>query len=179
MRRILFHTAAGVSFVLLVSLCVIWVRSYWRLDNVIIHPTPTRSWDISVFAGRIAFTSQAGFPHPEETGTVTYFAGRLIDSGSHPNPNADAHWAALGFEYERFDDKLAAVRPEPYWFIAIPLWFVAYILALLPCIWLWKSRRRRQFFQRAGEGRCPRCAYDLRPTQSPNCPECGSTRWLD
>ena len=57
---------------------------------------------------------------------------------------------------------------DTYYFVAVP------VLPILPVSWMcaraWSRRRTRN---RAAQGLCPACGYDLRASQN-RCPECGT-----
>lgn len=56
--------------------------------------------------------------------------------------------------------------------VAMPYWFVAAVLTLLPLQWRLDVARGRREQRRHGAGQCRACGYDLRATPD-RCPECG------
>lgn len=53
--------------------------------------------------------------------------------------------------------------------IAVPHWFLALLLAIIPALYFGAAIRSRR---RHRGGHCPQCGYDLRATPD-RCPECG------
>jgi hypothetical protein len=171
-RRKLFTLAAGVSAVLCVGVCVLWVRSYWVSDN----------WVRDVPAGRIGMGSERGrivwrhvsylrgtrvvFNAPVGYQTVPVTATGV---GSSPTP---ASWS---FARSRMFFEHAVGRPPAVSGLvdvedfAVPLWAPVLTASVLPAIWLLLRMAGRM---RAAAGLCPACGYDLRATPD-RCPECG------
>ena len=71
---------------------------------------------------------------------------------------------AFGFEWTNLNFKTSYPG-----FIAIPYWFIAFLLAALSC---WSLLRRRSQRARFLPGHCRACGYDLRGSGG-RCPECG------
>jgi hypothetical protein len=141
MRRRLFTLAAALSAALCVAVCALWVRSYWRHDEVLLRDAMVTSADGSLDVLR--WPAGQGFtlvpvqtPYGMEHALV--FPGR-------PSP------------------------PPPHLY-HFPYALVAPLLALPAMAYLvWDRRRRRRLARRPGY--CLQCGYDLRatPGRCPEC----------
>jgi hypothetical protein len=167
MRRAFFTFAAGISAVLFVAFCLLWVRS-WVLQ--------TSEWVASSWPGTAIEVRSAG-------GRLFFFrhtvAGTL-PRGPQPwqyqryentldfEPPGAPH-GLLGIEY-RYSAQLGG--DKTLW-LTLPDWAPALCFAILPAAWLTlEVRRRRRRDRRLTHGLCPACGYDLRATMD-RCPECG------
>jgi hypothetical protein len=178
MRRKLFTIAAGVSAVVFVGVCVLWVRSYWRADEW--------GWErCDAYEG--APFDYVGPPHETRCAVSRrgrIWLGRTIDTVTY-SPNALSGWYHRPKEID--DPRLdgGSFRPAAdvwntdnaidgnYDGVVIPYWAIA-MTALLPTVPL--IRRvvvRRLRSRRSRSGFCRACGYDLRATPD-RCPECGA-----
>ena len=168
MTRWLFTILAALSLLMCVAVCVLWVRSYRRMDGV-------RYWSPQVVRfvfsdhGRIYVVFASPVEHDKRGWEL-----ETLDVQDRPSvwerDAGDANYAAdlLGFGYINADgleglaDRLRAVT--------IPHWFVCLTSAASPARRAWKALRRRRH---ACAGLCASCGYDLRATPG-RCPECGA-----
>ena len=176
MKRIgrhLFTTAAAVSLLLFVALCVLWARSYGRTDALYLQTD----------AGFRALDVSSG-----------YF-GVQVNQGDHTLPNGLQY--RLMYPYTPYHMAVAYGPAQPGdtfvsyelrdagWYTVqnggrmrtatgcAPLWYFAVALALLPVTWTTARVRERLRKRRRRAGCCPVCGYDLRATPD-RCPECGA-----
>src|SRR5436305_632643 len=66
-RRKLFTLAAGVSAVLNVGACVLWVRSYWVADSVS-RSQPKGYWELSTNRATVGLSTERVFGDGVEVG---------------------------------------------------------------------------------------------------------------
>jgi hypothetical protein len=150
MRRKLFTLAAGVSAVLFVGACVLWVRSWWIDDSVQwrrrIDGNTIETWSLQTAAGQVGLSGEQNWAPNLPVGS-------------------DLSWASA-----------AASRVPPRWVSqgSIPGWHLMVYTGALPLWWAVRSlyptltrRSRRRL------GLCIHCGYDLRTTPD-RCPECGA-----
>lgn len=191
MKRLLywaFRLAAVASTLLFVATCVLWMRSYWRID-VLTGKFGDLKWDrdvhfnpvtIAVYRGRdgLAFEIESAGGkvafyrtkyHLAGPGLIgvnrsgSYPAGTAADARQFINDYSGHH--ALGCTFMRrggreFDTE-ALVMPWPVAALA------AALLPLASAVRLLSLRRKRQ------SGLCRSCEYDLTGNTSGTCPECG------
>lgn len=191
MRRFARHILNGLtvlSMLLCVAMCVLWVRSYWREDQVAMF----------LLTKRIPTTpppateSVSWFPHEYQKGISTRAGSGVgisyLSLGSNEGSGLSTYcrWSvhkdvlAHAWYYQTLAaDKMARMRWDhetDTWHCAVLFrdWFAASLLAVLPLfrVGLWNIARHRK---RANSGCCVSCGYDLRA--SPDlCPECGMAR---
>jgi hypothetical protein len=175
MRRKLFTFAAGMSAVLCVLVCVLWVRS-GRHGVLLSHTAGpsagggqvTCQTDFSSAGGRLGFSCErvgnAGMPPHWERQEIT--ADDLSNADWWDDAPARFRFAGVQFDANR---PLAAAD-DSFVQVYAPHWLAALLFALLPAIWVTGLVRRRR---RVRGQRCAACGYDLRATPE-RCPECGT-----
>ena len=180
-RRKLFTLAAGMSAVLFVGVCVLWVRRY-SASNVLplANAADGDRRTVAPERGRVRFIRSA-----EPLMTVVH-----ADGSESPNqvvsPPAD-WYVAPSTESQRFlpgvvrRDTLMNLlgewrRPGPRRIgreVELSYVLPTTLLALAPAVWGWRQVGRWRRLRRRN-GLCIRCGYDLRATPD-RCPECGSS----
>jgi hypothetical protein len=164
-KRLLFNTAAAMSLVLFVAMCVAWARwgwlghfDKWRRGtsntggNVIVAGGKLYLWRI---VSPAPWWRPAPLSHTHEMGSFEPAAILQVDF--------------LGFGFAR-NSGVFQGSPNIETWIILPLWSLVLLTAVLPLAWLVTSRRRRR---RLREGCCAVCGFDLRATPE-RCPECGT-----
>jgi hypothetical protein len=180
MQRQLLTLCSGVSLLLCVAVCVLWVRSYWFIDAFNRHrigpgdpPSFVRRDALYTEAGGIGFNSlwhvdpaMQGWAWPRHDTPWRYVHERRVE-GTPIRPK----WSWLGFA--RFDwgnppgTGLRGFR--------IPLWLLALLFGALATPWLMRASGRLRARGRRRSGLCAACGYDLRAHGGgERCPECGS-----
>jgi hypothetical protein len=154
-----------LSALLCLASVAMWVRSYFRLDQLVYAADVPHRLTICVGSTNGTFyacvyTDRRQF---DELG----MPGWEYSSYSDPFSLAeeDTLLGRLGFGYVRSHDPKLAM---PFYSQAnVPSWFLAAVSAVAPALWL--IRRRRRILA----GHCQACGYDLRETPQ-RCPECGA-----
>lgn len=183
MKRPIFTILAALSFLLLLIVLTIGVRSFAVADGW--------SWSDGVrvetagyqIAWRKSFIVQRGRAYliaDRAMGAASAFSSRLTPDmaalgtqlfGTNPD---GFHF--LGFEHDvqMGYSFIASVRHPPPVDITrtwvIPLWPILILTAIFPALWAIEWRRARR---RMCATHCARCGYDLRATPD-RCPECGA-----
>ena len=163
MVRRLVNLLAVVSAVLLVAVLTIWLRSYFRGDDLAYTWTAANQWHRKVsltwLSGQFSLT-RSGWSAPGSDIETGWSLGQR-----HPRPGYDMDGGFGGIQHRRVthtDRWLSEIR--------VPIWVVVVALAVLPTVAAVRWLRDRQ---RARAGLCPVCGYDLRATPG-RCPECGA-----
>jgi hypothetical protein len=172
-----FNIVAGVSLVLFLATSVLWVRSYWR----------TEWFEIGNATRFRTFGSSSGRMYA--AGWTNYARNYGWDAHSSGKPFGQARFAGLGnvvtMPYTANGVGVMTLnrslrRFGPFLFgtgtggddvaVVVPHWAPAALTLALPAAWY---IRRRRVHRSSMQGRCPKCAYDLRATPE-RCPECGA-----
>jgi hypothetical protein len=174
MRRLarhLFTFCSVVSLLLIVAVCLLWVRSYWVADIVergIVRLSERDASGISV-RGQLALNINPTRQMPE-TPTWRWYCYTRTESPAmwDINYGETSGQGNVGpFLLARYDDP---EDHEVFYDLVTPHWAVALLSAVLPFMRLrsfFTSVCRRRFRQ------CSNCGYDLRATPD-RCPECGA-----
>jgi hypothetical protein len=187
MRRRLLNCIAAVMLVLSAVFIAAAVAGFWVYPRLVIEDWNKTSYMLFAIRGELCFNLQYSAFYPE-TGEHVFFAAPPAHTPFAPFP-ADGFWNRRGF-WARVDSSLGRSPPAhpwkaPAWFgwiglvhdkpvssltVAIPLWLLILMPALLPTCLIWRFVRTRR---RIGDGHCRNCGYDLRATPD-RCPECGT-----
>jgi hypothetical protein len=169
----LFNSLTILSLLLCLATLALWVRSYWRFDELTERSGSTgRIPGFSSNFGEVSVSFFRLSPDVPESAIrwryETYRADREYVNSTWVNrfPKSSCT-SLLGFGY-RVDDN--AALGSSYRAAYFPHWFLVLLLAILPAIGL-RSILGTRRENRAGL--CPRCGYDLRATPD-RCPECGT-----
>jgi hypothetical protein len=181
MNRRLLNLLTAMSLLLCLAVVVLWVRSYWVLDEWyrdrrVRTAAGGKAAVVSVVSGGAELTCRVGrMDHPWVFGPKTGAEwwpppGQTLSSAQwRRDPwRGRATWP-MSFRFDAFPQDQPVV-----WTVVAPHWAPAAALALLPLVRTVPLLRRRT--RRAGL--CLQCGYDLRATPD-RCPECGRTSALD
>ena len=161
MKRRLFTTLSALSLLLLVAVCVMWVRSHVAEDILYVQTT-SRMYGASSEDGTLVFFTW-GDPDPQEKLWGYKMLPTTGEKMSKMRTRTVRHADVLGFGYFA-----GAMHRQSYRALTAPIWCAAMLSTLfLACsVLYWRRTRRRP-------GLCPSCGYDLRATPD-RCPECGA-----
>jgi hypothetical protein len=166
MRRLLrwaFNLASVVSALLFVGVCVLWGRSHWLAESVIL-PMGKGAVLIENLRGAFVLTPVG------DRSRVRHEIPRYQRS---PAMSFEpAYWSGSPEEFYFMGFGRYVVKGGGYLTLVAPSWFLA-AACLLPAATWWVARLRRGRREVRGAGLCPSCGYDLRATTD-RCPECGA-----
>ena len=164
----LFNIVALILIAISLFFAVMWIRSYWRSDDVYRQATP-HAWSLTSQNGGLTagwreynglILMQAEL-HFVSRPAVRVFIGRR-------------RWSLAGFARADFDYTVGKSSPytlhDDYW--TVPYWFLFVVACVVPAIWTVIRYRERRARTRQLNGRCVFCGYDLRGSPV-RCPECG------
>ena len=166
MRRLarhLFTFCSAASLVLLVAVCVLWARSYWRGDAVS-WGTPAGRAGVESVRGRLIVGRLAVPP----AALANIPRGRVITSA--PADEAAAAVLEPGWSFATVQTSRVRTPGMTAEDVRIPYWLLAVATGVLPAWWL---RRRARARRVRLLGPCPSCGYVLRASPQ-RCPECGA-----
>jgi hypothetical protein len=192
MRRRVFNILTALSLLLFVATVVIWVRSYWRADQLGYGRVRTDTYPVyngilvaSTHGGlRIQPIRYSGKPLPPDAYAHLPIGWQWTTFTAEPYPlspeatgDERSLWNRIGFEAKMvgFDVpeglQLISYRVTV---VTLPYYSVALLTGILPfvraCLW---GRRYHRSKKRSRLGLCLTCGYDLRATPD-KCPECGT-----
>ena len=176
-RRWLFNGMAVVSVVLWCAGAIIWVRSEWFCDSLMVGHTRNFlfAWGQGDY-GYLVWTSKGEVGFGESGPFENPFS-------SHSRPGESRTWQ---FSYQsgtatpfisvpplvRYAYGFGWVQMGSADIVILPLWLLLVVVSIWPLLWI-RSILGIRRFQRAG--RCLTCGYDLRATPD-RCPECGTVQ---
>jgi hypothetical protein len=164
--RRLFAILSALSLLLFVTVCALWIRSYFVADDL------RGSWTKQLDDLSIGLLCDSGGFHisiyriSRTSVDPDVEAGRRL-SWSKSRPKGqwnDGLW--FGSHRNNFRIGPTAFATT---LLAVPAWAAVLLAAVLPTAWLLKTLRARH----RPPGLCPSCGYDLRATPH-RCPECGA-----
>lgn len=195
--RLLIHTLAWLSLILLVLMAGLWIRSYWIVDEWSWSSGKAVAyWPDWSLRRDYEFRSEQGKCQWEiETRGAADGHSLFMWSRTPVDPSGVSNrWTILHFPPRQlctfFGFVYANCRGLPDSFnyrpsvdqrtldlagvtlYQAPYWFPAILLAVLPA-WRAISFLRRWGDRRLAHGFCPKCGNDLRATPE-RCPECGT-----
>ena len=168
MTRRLLNLLTGLSLLLCVAVCVLWVRSYatsqflgWSNPSCFVGALSMRGLvrlEYGTYPGDDQGWSHVAYPSPPN-GLWQEALARDRRGG----PLKAIGVAAARVDYQADGSRVRRALYLPHWLLAgttlaAPLWSLFRTM---------RSRRRR------GTGVCRSCGYDLRATPE-RCPECGT-----
>jgi hypothetical protein len=179
-KRRLFAILSALSLLLLVAVCVLWVRSY-TYSELLWYQPGAAGYSIYSARGELGMRRRGDDASGTRPVHAWGYYGGAPGIGRYVPPYAETRW--LGFWFESGSDSfrgrpavgaIPATPPGlvPYVAIVIPHGLLALLGALLPVVWGVSLIRRVR--ARGRDGLCPSCNYDLRATPG-RCPECGNT----
>ena len=194
-RRRLFNFAAAGSLSLLLATVGLWVRSYWRYDDLerLWHDAPNLHTDmfyaysncgLLVFSyGRFSYATQVqladdvAFMWPQGTSESIRISSYPADRGYNLGLAGNRWWNWIGFRITQanqplhiVDNPSNAVDWNTRRWVNVPNWAFTGVFAALPACWFISYPRRGS--KKAGV--CSRCSYNLTGNASGVCPECGT-----
>jgi hypothetical protein len=141
----LLSIAAAISLLACAAICVVWVRSFYVIENETIV-TPTATYEIGSGGGALAV--------------------QRVEPG-----DGDFRWMRPSLRFsvlglELIEGRLN--RRRPWMLLLMPYWVPAGLAAILPMGWILARAHRETTTARR---RCPECGHDRDPAHP--CPSCG------
>lgn len=144
--------------ILLLSTLVLWVRSYWIVDEVSWLDSSSFRYGLATNSGRFELSKDKMF---------WGHSGHGLDySTGAPSKATNVEWSCCGLAKSHFGNSFT-VDIDVY---SAPIAYFALFFALCMFLKIRAARCRRRGDQY--ERRCPGCGYDTRATPD-RCPECG------
>jgi hypothetical protein len=179
LARYLFTLCSMVSLLLCVVACVLWARSCFAFDEFLQvawngstgrHSQRTVAWE----RGRLFVSYRSMDLPPGRTYTqfrlpAPMWRHRVIRKSTG---DYEFRWWQAEFSGAGVGRGAVNLTWDRSYQVAIVLWPVIPLTAVLPLLWLRRVRRDRRA-REMGSGLCPACGYDLRASPG-RCPECGA-----
>jgi hypothetical protein len=165
----LFTLLSAVSLLLLVTICVLWARSYLHSEMVSVDVGTNANpalFGVEYGGGGIGFGLRRIYLNATSLPPTYRRWVYLRSEPQHPiaRANTPRVVGALGFGIVT-----DATTDSAIWGAAMPCWFAALMTGFLPARGFLHWRRSRRL---KASGRCLHCGYDLRASPH-RCPECG------
>ena len=158
MARRLLNLLTALSLLLCVAVCVLWVRSYWREDQLgyewSADPSVSHKSEFESDGGEVWVGRKRRNQPPIDGGPGFYWDLSKPGSGG-------VGWFSTDWE---------GMDAWGSWGVGVPHWFLTLAFAVPPAVGVIRAHRKRR---RLRFGLCRACGYDLRATLD-RCPECGS-----
>jgi predicted RNA-binding Zn-ribbon protein involved in translation (DUF1610 family) len=167
--RAVFHFTAVMSALLLLASLVLWPVSYQLDATIKFHHFQAASFQIRSMNGTVSFI----WVSLQSSNPFTGFRIKYRHPHARLNLAHNADYRVLDFGLSKGGGFSASGVRTTYF--VVPWWFLTALLAILPILWLWRSRSCRKLT--AETSMCPSCGYDLRgsiPAGATYCPECGT-----
>ncbi len=188
--------AGGISFLALLLVMHLWVRSYFIAEVLCFEPVaapeefaspmPGKAgrwhyqWNLASSRGKVqAERRNLGIGSESSVGIQHYHPGNPeVLVVLKPQDALDMDWHCGGMEYFRRDRGYKITPPVKYWtwgflIVTVPYWLLVVTTAILPAIVGARLVRRVRRRRRIARGMCLSCGYDLRGGGG-ICPECGT-----
>jgi hypothetical protein len=178
---------AASSLLLCVAACVLWWRSYGRVDEAVnfrLDPEG-RTWgnaSITSADGCVTYSwREQGFLNPArrlipaatDVRVAQHDVGWRLTSRVAPLPYpGDAWYQRLGFDW-MFLRQRGRMLWRTTFLVQVPHAALAALLGIGPAVWVVRRAREGRARRRTRRGRCLQCGYDLRASAE-RCPECGT-----
>lgn len=190
LRARLFNLATVISLLLCAAIALLWLRSYWVSDDwsrdaygldsgrVFHKALLIRSGGGGLAVARKVYTNSAPsvvsryVPAPAGWLDVTWSSNPSVNYPAGGPLLPTMSWSSRsGFGLFVDRQRSSGYFGESGFALVVPDWSLLAAASTLPFVWL--IRRGLAIRQKAMEGRCRRCGYDLRATPD-RCPECGT-----
>jgi hypothetical protein len=160
-------TATVLSLTCCIGAVVLWIRSFTRFDDVC-RAEPMRCINVVSLHGELYVQVAAATAPLWERGW-TWDALRAASVRYSPG---NLTWQFLGFAkgYNTTRNPKASVAEHVF---VLPHWFVSLAFTLPAALCVRAMLRERLLRQRAVQGLCLQCGYNLTGNVSGICPECG------
>jgi hypothetical protein len=166
-RLWVFNALAILSLLLFAATVALWIRTYWRDDQITIYSrysTATQPSALIFITASYPYFTRAGFyqsfPIRRNFHQFDQFLRLTI-----MHRTKGVYVRCLGFAFSSNLESSVAPPCRFVW-VGIPLWFPLVVSSITPALWLLKRKTRAKI------GKCVICGYDLRATPD-RCPECG------
>src|SRR5688500_5366347 len=96
LARYLFDCSAGVSFIILLSMCILWVRGMW-LKHTVSAIIGSEFWQLQIERGLITSHTSNDPPSSYSTNRVKWRTAAVSRPGTEPARFRRTRWNRFGF----------------------------------------------------------------------------------
>jgi len=174
LRRCLFNVFVVVSLLLFVVAMTLWVRSYYRKDDILFpHPSGSNwAYVLKTYPGTLDLGTLQMWDAPLD---APHWKTEKVDAlEMRLSRYWDSEHLTFGFAYIR-TGFIGRTGSNTKYFgqwreLFASFWNFCVLTTIAPGIFVWQATRKAK---RRGSGFCSICGYDLRATPD-RCPECGT-----